>query len=142
MPLEVWVGRYLIAVLDDEATVRGLTPDLAALNPIAGAATGGRGNVGVAAVAAPGAAYDVVNRFFAPGSGIPEDPATGSLHCILAPAVRRQAGPRHGCASTRPIPAAAATSSASVSGDRVLLRGRRSPWSRAGSGSSHARFSR
>ena len=45
----------------------------------------GRGNVGVSALARPGAGYDVVSRFFAPGSGIPEDPATGSLHCTLSP---------------------------------------------------------
>ena len=33
---------------DDEAVVRGLKPDLAALNAVSSAATGGRGNVGVA----------------------------------------------------------------------------------------------
>jgi predicted PhzF superfamily epimerase YddE/YHI9 len=65
--------------------VRGLKPDLAALELVGGAATRGRGNVGVAALADPGRGYDVVDRFFAPGSGIPEDPTTGSLHTILAP---------------------------------------------------------
>ena len=29
--------------------------------------------------------YDFVSRFFAPGSGIPEDPVTGSAHCALGP---------------------------------------------------------
>ena len=29
--------------------------------------------------------YDCVSRFFAPGSGIDEDPVTGSAHCALAP---------------------------------------------------------
>ena len=29
--------------------------------------------------------YDFVSRFFAPGSGIDEDPVTGSAHCALAP---------------------------------------------------------
>ena len=29
--------------------------------------------------------YDFVSRFFAPKCGIPEDPVTGSAHCILAP---------------------------------------------------------
>ncbi len=29
--------------------------------------------------------YDFVSRFFAPGKGVPEDPATGSAHCLLAP---------------------------------------------------------
>ena len=28
---------------------------------------------------------DFVSRFFAPGSGIDEDPVTGSAHCCLAP---------------------------------------------------------
>jgi predicted PhzF superfamily epimerase YddE/YHI9 len=31
------------------------------------------------------AEYDFVSRFFAPGSGVPEDPVTGSAHCALAP---------------------------------------------------------
>jgi PhzF family phenazine biosynthesis protein len=84
-PVEVWAGRYLVAVMADEATVRRLSPDQAAIARIAGEATGGRGNIGVVALADAGGPYEVVSRFFAPGSGIAEDPATGSLHCILAP---------------------------------------------------------
>jgi len=84
-PLEVWAGAYLVAILADEAAVRALKPDLVALEQVSRAEALGRGNVGVAALADAGRAYDVVDRFFAPGSGIPEDPATGSLHCILAP---------------------------------------------------------
>jgi len=29
--------------------------------------------------------FDFVSRFFAPGSGIDEDPVTGSAHCALTP---------------------------------------------------------
>ncbi|AGK95777.1 PhzF family phenazine biosynthesis protein [Clostridium pasteurianum] len=29
--------------------------------------------------------YDFVSRFFAPEVGVPEDPVTGSAHCVLAP---------------------------------------------------------
>jgi PhzF family phenazine biosynthesis protein len=83
-PVEVWASSYLVVVLQDEAAVRGLTPDIPALGKLAGAAAQ-RGNVGVAALAEAGRGYDVVDRFFAPGSGIDEDPTTGSLHCILAP---------------------------------------------------------
>jgi predicted PhzF superfamily epimerase YddE/YHI9 len=37
-------------------------------------------------VTAPGdAGYDFVSRYFAPAKGIPEDPVTGSAHCMLAP---------------------------------------------------------
>lgn len=91
-PSEVWVASYLVALFDDEAIVRGLKPDLAAVNRVASAATTGRGNVGVAALAQAGADHDVVDRFFAPGSGIPEDPCTGSLHCILAPLFAEKLG--------------------------------------------------
>jgi PhzF family phenazine biosynthesis protein len=84
-PREVWTAAVLVAVAEDEATVRAAAPDLAALKTISAGVTGERGNVGVTALAEPGQSYDVVSRFFAPGSGIPEDPATGSLHCTLAP---------------------------------------------------------
>ena len=84
-PREVWAGAYLVAVLEDEATVRALRPDLSALKAIGGETKGGAGQVVVVAEADPGAPYAVVSRFFAPGFGIPEDPTTGSAHCILAP---------------------------------------------------------
>ncbi|HEX3701491.1 MAG TPA: PhzF family phenazine biosynthesis protein [Phenylobacterium sp.] len=84
-PQEVWASAYLVAVLKDEAEVRALEPDIAHLHQVSRDATLGRGNVGVAALADAGKPYDVVDRFFAPGSGVAEDPATGSLHCILAP---------------------------------------------------------
>jgi PhzF family phenazine biosynthesis protein len=83
-PTEAWVSSFLVALFDDEAVVRALKPDLVALTQVASAATEGPGAVGVAAVAA-GRPYDVVDRFFAPGLGIPEDPTTGALHCLLAP---------------------------------------------------------
>ena len=84
-PVEMWAGAYLIAVLKDEATVRGLTPDLSALKGIAGEATDGAGQTVVVALADPGQSHAVVSRFFAPAAGIPEDPTTGSAHCILMP---------------------------------------------------------
>src|SRR5262249_11410594 len=85
-PAEILAGPYLMAVFETPAQVLALKPDLPRVNTISGGATGGRGNMVCAAPADqafPG--YDVVSRFFAPGSGIPEDPATGSAHCILAP---------------------------------------------------------
>ena len=36
-------------------------------------------------VSAPGDNYDFVSRFFAPQTGINEDPVTGSAHTLLAP---------------------------------------------------------
>jgi PhzF family phenazine biosynthesis protein len=122
-PQEVWASTYLVAVLKDEAQVRSLAPDLAALEAVASTATGGRGNVGVAALADPGRAYDVVDRFFAPGSGIPEDPATGSLHTILSPLFSGQLG-RARLAFHQAYPGRGGDLDCEHLGDRVLLRGR------------------
>jgi PhzF family phenazine biosynthesis protein len=91
-PEEVWAAQFLVAILKDEAQVRALAPDIAAIKSISGAATGGRGNLVVVALADAGSPYDVVDRFFAPGSGIPEDPATGSAHCILSPLYAEKLG--------------------------------------------------
>ena len=75
-----WLGRSRFdrfAVLPDADAVRVLHPDFTHV-----AAAGGRGLV----VTARGDAdCDFVSRFFAPQSGIAEDPATGSAHCALAP---------------------------------------------------------
>ena len=120
--VEVWAGPYLVAVVDCEATVRGLKPDIAALAGIAGEATGGAGNIGVAALADPASAYDVISRFFAPGSGIPEDPATGSLHCILSPLYAQKLG-RARLAFHQACPGRGGDLDCQLVGDRVLLRG-------------------
>lgn len=120
-PSEVWASNYLIALFDDEATVRNLTPDIPGLNKAAGAVRD-RGNVGVAALAKPGADHDVVDRFFAPGSGIPEDPATGSLHCILAPLFADRLG-RASVRFHQAYPGRGGDLECEVRGDRVLLRG-------------------
>jgi len=121
-PREVWAAQYLVAVLDDEAAVRDLTPDIAALKPISGAATQGRGNVAVTAAADPGAPYDVVSRFFAPGSGVAEDPATGSLHCILSPLFAEKLG-RPTLRFHQAYPGRGGDLECEYRGDRVLLRG-------------------
>ena len=78
----VWAGRSrhdLFLVLPDEATVRALAPD-----PAAVAAFGPRGVIATAQADAD-ADYDVVSRFFAPGVGVAEDPVTGSAHCAIGP---------------------------------------------------------
>ena len=65
-----------LAVLDDEATVRELKPDFAALKNF---------HCRCIVPTARGDAVDFVSRAFAPRYGIPEDPVTGSAHCALAP---------------------------------------------------------
>ena len=121
-PVEAWVGQYLIAVLADEDAVRTLKPDIRALEPISTGAASGRGNIGVTAAAKQGDGYDVVSRFFAPGSGIDEDPATGSLHCILAPLWAEKRG-RARLAFHQAYPGRGGDLECEVVGDRVKLRG-------------------
>jgi PhzF family phenazine biosynthesis protein len=64
--------------VDGEEAVRALKPDFQAL-----ARAEARGVIVTAR--AEGTEYDFVSRFFAPASGINEDPVTGSAHCCLAP---------------------------------------------------------
>jgi len=113
-----YVGKnkfdYLIEV-DSEEELRGLSPDHGRLRkiPVRGVIVTTRGANGK---------YDFVSRFFAPGSGIDEDPVTGSAHCALAPywAAKLgkndfsayQASPRGGELRVR------------LAGDRVKLAGR------------------
>lgn len=76
-----WIGRNafdLLVEVAGERTVRDLLPDLAALAryPVRGV---------IVTSAAERGEYDFVSRFFAPASGVPEDPVTGSAHCCLGP---------------------------------------------------------
>jgi predicted PhzF superfamily epimerase YddE/YHI9 len=114
----VRVGRNrmdLLAELADEAAIASLAPDLARL-----AAYPVRGTIVTARASTAG--VDFVSRFFAPQSGVDEDPVTGSAHCALAPwwserlgrtaMTGRQLSPRGGMVGVR------------LSGARVHLLGR------------------
>lgn len=76
-PSEVHLSRDILAVFDDEASVRRLSPDQARLLALAE-------GLGVIA-SAKGDSVDFVSRFFVPKAGIAEDPVTGSAHCTLVP---------------------------------------------------------
>ncbi|WP_425994902.1 PhzF family phenazine biosynthesis protein [Caulobacter sp. DWR1-3-2b1] len=122
-PVEVWAGMYLIAVMKDEATVRGLRPDQTAVKLIGGEATGGPGQIVVVALADAGHPYQVVSRFFAPGCGIPEDPTTGSAHCILMPLFGDKLG-REVLHFHQAYPGRGGDLECESRGARILLRGR------------------
>lgn len=77
----VYVGRNqfdFIVEVASEDEVRALVPDHGQLRRVPV-----RGIIVTSRSASPG--YDFVSRFFAPGSGIDEDPVTGSAHCCLTP---------------------------------------------------------
>ena len=76
-PVEtLWHDKgYAVVIVEDEAVVRDLKPDFAALAkfPI------------VAIVAARGEATDIVSRVFTPYYAINEDPVTGAAHAVMVP---------------------------------------------------------
>lgn len=76
-PLEVFKGKtdYLF-VFETENQIQNIKPNLINI-----AALGGRGVI----ITAKGEKVDFVSRFFAPQSGIDEDPVTGSAHTTLIP---------------------------------------------------------
>ena len=65
-----------LIVLDNEAAVRAVKPDFPALEKMP---------CRCAVPTARGEKSDFVSRAFAPRLGIPEDPVTGSSHCVLTP---------------------------------------------------------
>src|SRR2546429_1729824 len=68
---------YLVEV-ESESKLRSLSPDHGTLRklPVRGVIVTARSNT---------AEFDFVSRFFAPGSGVDEDPVTGSAHTALGP---------------------------------------------------------
>lgn len=75
-PIEALEARDLMVLFASEQEIIELKPDFVALAQIE--------HLGVIATA-PGEKSDFVSRFFAPRAGIPEDPVTGSAHCMLIP---------------------------------------------------------
>jgi predicted PhzF superfamily epimerase YddE/YHI9 len=74
----VMKSRDYLVVVDHAEQVRALSPNVAALAKL----DAGNGTI----VTAPGGGdVDYVCRMFLPSAGIDEDPATGSIHCALAP---------------------------------------------------------
>lgn len=75
-PLEVYSDRKYLLLFRNELEVRQVIPSMSLLKEL--------DKFGVI-ITAPGDNSDFVSRFFAPAVGIPEDPVTGSAHCLLTP---------------------------------------------------------
>jgi len=89
-PDELHVERYVLAVWNDASAIRSIKlGDVAPLLRKAG--TFGLIVTAGGATAAP---YDFISRFFAPDAGVPEDPVTGSAHCMLTPFWAKRLGKR------------------------------------------------
>jgi PhzF family phenazine biosynthesis protein len=83
-PMETWQGKTdIMAVLPSEEDVIKLRPDFELLGSM---------DVRGIIVTAEGTTTDFVSRFFAPQSGINEDPVTGSAHTTLTPYWAKELG--------------------------------------------------
>ncbi len=112
-PAHVLKGRDLMAVFDSEAEVAALRPDFDAIARLS--------DVQGVVVTAPGDRSDFVSRYFAPAAGIPEDPVTGSTHCVLIPYWSKRLGKRK--LAARQISARGGELYCEDRGDRVGIGG-------------------
>jgi len=111
----VMKSRDYIVVLDQAEQVRGLSPDIDTL----AIQYAGSGTI----VTAPGEGdVDYVCRFFAPSIGIDEDPATGSIHCTLAPYWAGRLG--KGTLRAQQLSVRGGNMQCTIGGDRVKIAGR------------------
>jgi PhzF family phenazine biosynthesis protein len=111
----VMKSRDYLVVVDQAEQVRALAPDIAALAKL----DAGSGTI----VTAPGDGdVDYVCRMFLPSAGIDEDPATGSIHCTLAPywAGRQGKDTFH----AQQLSARGGSVQSTIAGDRVKIAGR------------------
>jgi PhzF family phenazine biosynthesis protein len=111
-PSEVLRATNYLAVFETEDAVRALSPDfarLATLHPYGVIAT------------APGTDRDFVSRYFGPSFGVPEDPATGSAHCTLAPYWAKRLGKAR--LAARQVSKRGAELMVEHRGDRVAIAG-------------------
>ncbi len=115
------VGIWALAVFDTAAEVAALTPNMALLSDLAADAV-----IASAPGPAPGSPCDFVSRCFVPKLGIPEDPVTGSAHCVLTPYWARRLG--RNPLSARQISARGGELACGLAGDRVTIGGRVVPY--------------
>ncbi|MCY4489045.1 MAG: PhzF family phenazine biosynthesis protein [Deltaproteobacteria bacterium] len=112
-----YVGRnrfdYLVEI-DTQLTVERLAPDFTRLAAIdtRGIIVTAQTNTGV---------IDFVSRFFAPRTGIDEDPVTGSAHCCLGPYWQSRLG--RDTFTARQVSERGGLVKVAVRGTRVMLSG-------------------
>ncbi|RVU33794.1 PhzF family phenazine biosynthesis protein [Hwanghaeella grinnelliae] len=116
-PREFYKAKKFMAVLENEAAVLAVDPDM---DFIAGMQ--GDGLI----VTAPGRSdgsesIDCVSRYFAPHAGIPEDPVTGSAHCTIIPYWAEKLGKMD--INAKQISARGGDLYCTLAGDRVLIAG-------------------
>ena len=117
VPRETLMSRDLLAVYGSEEEVLALRPDFARVRALGFHAV---------CVTAPGRECDFVSRFFAPMVGVPEDPVTGSAHCMLVPFWSRRLGKR--TLHARQVSARGGELFCEDLDERVILAGHAAPY--------------
>jgi PhzF family phenazine biosynthesis protein len=102
---------WFVVELHDEAAVRALAPDFAALAAFATC---------IVTAPADGGGVAIASRVFGPSVGIDEDPVTGSAHCVLASWWADRVGPSF---RARQVSARGGELDVRLAGDRVRLGG-------------------
>lgn len=110
--VEIFAEDDYFVVVDSEESVRAIQPDFAKLAEL---------DLRGVCVTAHGRDVDFVSRFFAPKFGIPEDPVTGSTHCVLAPYWAKSLN--KSILSARQISKRGGDIRCELKGDRVTLGG-------------------
>ncbi|MBV9570762.1 MAG: PhzF family phenazine biosynthesis protein [Alphaproteobacteria bacterium] len=123
-PKDLHRGRYVMGVWENAADVRGIK---------------GPGEIarvlrsvdswGFIATAPGDEGYDFISRFFAPDKGVPEDPVTGSAHCILVPYWAKRLGKK--TLKARQASPRGGDLVCTEEGDRTILAGRCALYMRA-----------
>jgi PhzF family phenazine biosynthesis protein len=115
------LGYWCLAVFRNAGEVAALKPDMAALERLSADAV---------IASAPGDDRsddcDFVSRCFVPKLGIPEDPVTGSAHCVLTPYWAKRLGKTP--LAAKQISARGGELACGLAGDRVTIGGRAVPY--------------
>lgn len=111
-PAEAYLDRDLLCVMESEEQVRSMTPDLDKAMSLDGL---------LLCVTARGTEYDSVSRVFAPKCNTPEDPVTGSAHCMIVPYWAGILGRNKISAYQASV--RGGSIEAELAGDRVILKG-------------------
>ena len=112
-PTFLFDGEDLMAVFERQCQIATIEPDFFALKQLER-----RGVI----ITAPGDEVDFVARFFAPKYDIPEDPVTGSAHCMLTPYWADRLGKIE--MQARQISARGGDLTCRLNGERVAISGR------------------
>ena len=110
---------HYVAVFGAESDIVALDPDMAALMAL--------DRFAVIATAL-GDQVDFVSRYFAPQRGIPEDPVTGSAHCVLTPYWARRLDKAE--LTARQVSRRGGALRCALDGDRVRIGGKAVPFMR------------